>query len=117
MSAAVATEYVRRMIECEGGDAERSMTKLEAKYGIGFWTLDHFRRRKAKTCDVGLFARIQAAFVDHCGTHAARLLHEAQMAQAVTPDDDVAAIEDEIRALASRLAAAKAAAQKTGSVK
>lgn len=67
MSATDATYYVRRMIEREGPDAERSMERLEAKYGIGFWTLDHFRRRKAKTCDVALFQRIQAAFVDHCG--------------------------------------------------
>lgn len=110
MSAAVASEYVRQMIHREGdgpGECEWAMTKLEARYGIGFWTLDHLRKRKAKTCDVALFARIKAAFIDHCGAQAARLIQEAQTAQAVDFDDDVAAIQDEIRTLAARLAAAK----------
>jgi hypothetical protein len=115
MSAAVASEYVRTMIHREGtgpGDCERAMQKLEAKYGIGFWTLDHLRKRKAKTCDVALFARIKAAFVDHCGSQAARLIQEAATAQAVNFDDDVAAIQDEIYALAARLAAAKSKAKR-----
>ncbi|ESZ60677.1 hypothetical protein X728_15200 [Mesorhizobium sp. L103C120A0] len=115
MSAAVASEYVRLMIHREGdgpGAAERAMTKLEARYGIGFWTLDHFRKRKAKTCDVALFARIKAAFIDHCGAQAARLIQEAEIAQAVTPNDDVAAIQDEIRALQARLAAAQGKAKR-----
>lgn len=110
MSAAVASEYVRQMIHREGtgpGDCEWAMKKLEAKYGIGFWTLDHLRKRKAKTCDVALFARIKAAFVDHCGAQAARLIQEAATAQAVNFDDDVAAIQDEIIALQARLALAK----------
>lgn len=115
MSAAVASEYVRRMIHREGtgpGDCERAMQMIEAKYGIGFWTLDHLRRRKAKTVDVSLFARIKAAFIDHCGRQAASLLHEADMAMRIEPNDDVAAIEDEIRALVARLEAAKGTAAK-----
>lgn len=111
MSATDATYYVRRMIDREGPDAERSMERLEAKYGIGFWTLDHFRRRKAKTCDVALKQRIQAAFVDHCGRQAAKLIAEAETAQKVRPNDDVADIENQIRALAARLEAAKGASK------
>ena len=112
MSAAVATEFVRRMVERESADADRSMVQLEAKYGIGYWTLDHFRRRKAKTCDVALYARIQAAFIDHCGRQAAKLILEAETAQKVMPDDDMADIENQIRALAARLEAAKSKAKK-----
>jgi hypothetical protein len=93
------------------GDAERAMERLEAKYGIGFWTLDHLRKGKAKTCDVSLYARIKAAFADHCGRQAARLLQEAETAQRVDPNEDVAAIEREIRALQARLAAAKGEAK------
>src|SRR5690606_18768311 len=93
------------------GDCERAMMMLEQKYGISFWTLDHFRRRKAKTCDVSLFAKIKAAFIDHCGTQAARLLEEAKTAQAVSFDDDVAAIQDEIETLVARLEAAKSKAK------
>lgn len=115
MSAAVASEYVRQMIHRESagpGDCERAMMKIEAKYAIGFWTLDHLRKRKAKTCDVALFARIKAAFVDHCGAQAARLIQEAETAQAVKFDDDVATIQNEIIALAARLAAAKSKAKR-----
>lgn len=114
MSAAEASFYVRQMIHREAhgpGDHERAMERLEAKYGLGFWTLDHLRRRKAKTCDVTLYARIKAAFIDHCGKQAARLLLDADMAMAVQPNDDVAAIQTEIEALVARLAAAKGKAR------
>ena len=83
------------------------MQRIEAKYGIGFWTLDHLRKSKAKTCEVGLYARIKSAFADHCGRQAQRLLREAELAQAVEPNEDVAAIQREIQALQARLAAAK----------
>lgn len=115
MSTAVASEYVRRMVAQEArgpGDTDGAMTRLEAKYGLSFWQLSHLRGGRAKTVDVGLYERIRAAFIDHCGRHAARLLHDAEMAQAVTPNDDVAIIESEIRALAARLAAAKSKAQR-----
>lgn len=110
MSAAEASSYVRQMIQLEArgpGDHERAMERLEAKYGLGFWTMDHLRKNKAKTCDVTLYARISNAFADHCGRHAARLLQDAMKAQAVEPNEDVAAIQREIEALQARLAAAK----------
>ncbi len=110
MSAAIASDYVRQMIHRESrgpGDCENAMQRLEARYGIGFWQLDHLRKNKAKTCEVGLYARIKAAFADHCGRQAARLLEEAKTAQAVDSREDVAAIQREIEALVARLAAAK----------
>lgn len=110
MSAVEASLYVRAMIHRESagpGEAERAMERIEAKYGIGFWTLDHLRKGKAKTCDVSLYARIKSAFIDHCGRQAQRLLQEAATAQQVNPNDDVAGIEREIQALAARLEAAK----------
>jgi hypothetical protein len=115
MSAAEASFYVRQMIhrEAQGpGDHERAMQRLEAKYGVGFWTLDHLRKNKAKTCDVSLFARIKSAFADHCGRQARKLMLEAEKAMAVDPNDDVAAIQREIAALQARLAAATSEAKK-----
>ena len=56
MSAAEATLYVRRMIHQEArgpGDAENAMGRLDIMYGLGFWTLDYFRRGEAKTCEIG----------------------------------------------------------------
>lgn len=115
-SAQMATGYVRRMVENETrgwGDQDNALTRLEAKYGLPFWTLQNLRTGRAKTVESTLFNRIKAAFVDHCGRQAARLLHEADMAKEVTPeDDDLAAIQDEIYALAARLAAAKSKAKR-----
>jgi len=113
-TADVATGYVRRMVENETrgwGDTDGAMARLEAKYGLPFWTLQNLRTGRAKTVEASLFNRIKAAFVDQCGRHAARLLHEAEMAKAVNPDVDVADIENQIRALAARLAAAKSEAK------
>lgn len=115
MSAVEASGFVRAMIHREAagpGDAERAMARIEAKYGVGYWTLDHLRKGKAKTCDVGLYARIKAAFIDHCGRQAERLLIEAANAQAVEANEDVAAIQREIQALQARLAAAKSETQR-----
>lgn len=114
MSAVEASFFVRQMIHREAagpGDAERAMARIEAKYGVGFWTLDHLRKGKAKTCEVGLYARIKAAFIDHCGRQAERLLNEAANAQAVGVNEDVAAIQREIQALQARLETAKSQAQ------
>lgn len=110
-SAQVATGYVRRMVENETrgwGDQDNALARLEARYGIPFWTLNHIRTGRAKTVEAGTFQRIRAAFVDQCGKHAARLLHEAETAKAVNPHVHLDDIENEIRALAARLEAAKA---------
>lgn len=52
--------------------------------------------------------RIKSAFIDHCGKQAAALLHEAEIARKANPDVHLDDIEDQIRALAARLEAAKA---------
>lgn len=116
MSAAEASEFVRKMIHLEGGEpgaAERAMKKLARDYKIGFWTLDHLRKNKAKTCEVSLFARIKAAYAHHCTKFAERLLLEAEIIQKVSPNDHVAAIESQLQALADELAVAKAEAKES----
>lgn len=108
-SAEVASGIVRRMVETETrgwGDQDNALYRLEARYGLPFWSLQNLRTGRAKTVEATLFNRIKAAFVDHCGKHAARLLHEAEMAKEA--NIDVADIENQIRALVARLEAAKA---------
>ncbi len=109
--AGEASGFVRRMVENETrgwGDTDNALSRLEAKYGLPFWSLQNLRTGRAKTVEASLFNRIKAAFVDHCGRQAARLLHEADMAKEVTPEDvDLGVIQDEIRALQVRLAAAQ----------
>lgn len=64
MSVVDASTYAREMVRLEAsrvGNADVAMSRLEAKYGISRWQLDHLRKNKAKTCDVSLYARIRAA--------------------------------------------------------
>ena len=115
-SAELAGGYVRRMVENETrgwGDTENALSRLEIKYGLPFWTLNNLRTGRAKTVEATLYEKIRSAFADQCARHAARLLHEAEVAMAVKPDDDLAAIENQIRALASKLDAAKSEAKGT----
>lgn len=108
MSAAVASEYVRHMIHRESrgpGDCENAMARIEAKYGVGFWTLDHLRKNRAKTCDVSLFARIRAAYLDSCERQVAKLQQEISIEKATSGDDTLEDLEAEAAALAARIAA------------
>lgn len=111
MSALVASEYVRTMIHREStgpGDCERAMQKIEAKYGIGYWTLDHLRKRKAKTIEVSVFARIRAAYLDLCERQVARLQQELEIEKAICGDDSLEDLEREASKLVARIAAKKA---------
>lgn len=109
--AGEASGFVRRMVENETrgwGDMDNALSRLEVRYALPRWTLNNLRTGRAKTVEASLFNRIKAAFVDHCGKQAARLLHEAEMVKEATPDDvDLGSIQDEIRALQARLATAK----------
>lgn len=103
--------YVRRMVARESrgwGDQAEAQRRLETRYGLPYWSLEHLRTGKAKSCETSLFLRVQAAFVDHCGRQAKQLLNEAAAAKAVNPNVHLADIEDQIRALVARLEDAKA---------
>ena len=106
----VATGYVRRMVETESrgwGDQENALHRIERYSEIPYWTLENIRKGRAKSIEASMFERIKAAFIDHCRRQAARLLHEAEIEGLGEPNDDVADITDQIRALAARLEAAK----------
>lgn len=107
MSATVASDYVRRMIQSESrgpGDSENAMNRLEQRYGIGFWTLDRLRKNRAKTCDIGLFVRIKYAYLDLCTRQIGKLQHEIAM-ETAAGDDTLGDLEAEARALAEKIAA------------
>lgn len=112
MSAAVASEYVRTMIHREStgpGDSERAMQKIAEKYGLSFWTLDHLRKRKAKTIDVGLFARIRTAYLDACERQVTKLQQELAIEKALWANDNLEDLVAEVSALAARIQAKRAA--------
>jgi len=112
MSAAVASNYVRQMVQREmksAGDTEGALMRLEQKYGIGFWQLTYLKQGKAKTIETGLFQRIRGAYLDYCEKQISALQHELAIEKALTADDTVEDLEREAAALAARIAQAKRA--------
>jgi hypothetical protein len=110
MSAAEASMYVRSMIHLEAngpGDCERAMERLEAKYKIGFWTLDHLRKMKAKTCDVSLFARIRAAYIAVCESQIKKLEQQIALEKAMGTDDHLEDLARQASDLAALVQAKK----------
>lgn len=110
-SAAQATVFVRRMVKQETGgwgDKPEAIRTVARACRCSFWTINNILIGRAKTVDGDLKERIRSAFIDHCRGHAARLLHDAETAAAKGNKNDVLDdIEDQIRALAARLEAAK----------
>ena len=110
-SQARAVKYARRIVEAESrapNDADAAMSRLEQRYGIGFWTLHHLWKGNAKTCDVGLYARLRAVYLDLCESQVTKLQHEIAIEKA-TGDDTLEDLESEAVALAAKIQAKKAA--------
>ena len=85
VSAATATKYVQEMVELEtvtSRTKDAALRKLARDYGLTVSQLTHLYKAKAKTCDVSLFARVKAAYLDRCAKMAARLLHNIEMEEA-----------------------------------
>jgi hypothetical protein len=103
--------YVRRMVESETrgwGDQENAMSRLEARYGIPFWSLKRLQTGRAKTVEAGLFARIRAAYLDLCERQVTKLQHEIAIEKAIYQDDTLQDLEREAEMLLARIDAAKA---------
>jgi hypothetical protein len=112
MSAAVASKYVRRMVEIETtgfGDTDGAMRRLESKFGLPFWTLWHLRQGRAKTIDADLFTRIRGAYLNYCEHKIRALQHELAIERATEADADLDVLEAEASKLAAKVAEAKAA--------
>lgn len=111
--AGTAGGYVRKMVEREArgwGDQGPAQERLEARYGLPFWSLERLRTGQAKTVDAGLFARSRAAYLDICERQVANLQHEIAAEKAMNEDDTLADLEREAAALAAKIKAKKARA-------
>jgi len=109
MSVDVATAKVRKMVQRESrgwGDLDNAMQRLEARYGLPFWTLWHLRKGKAKTVEGSMLARINAAYLDMCQGQAQNLLHEIKT-DAAADDDLDSDIAAELEALVAKIKAKK----------
>lgn len=117
MSSVVASSYVRRMVENETrgfGDTEAAMRRLEARFGLPFWSLVHLRRGGAKSVDADLFAKIRGAYLSYCEHKISALQHELAIEKAVEANDDLQSLEADAAELAAKIAAAKARLNRRG---
>ena len=104
--------FVRRMVarETKGwGDQGPAQQRLEARYGLSFWTLEHLRTGRAKSIDASLFARIRSAYLDICERQVATLQHEIAIEKAINGDDTLEDLEREAAELVARVAAKRQA--------
>lgn len=114
MTVEAAADYARKVhgfLEAGARDEDHldvAFDAFERRYGIGRWTLEHLRKGRAKTCDVGVFARLRAAYLDLCERQVAKLQHQIAVEKA-TGDDTLADLEADARLLAQKIAAKKAA--------
>jgi hypothetical protein len=113
MTVEAASDYARRIhgfLEAGVRDPEEldfSYDAFERQYGLGRWTIEHLRKGRAKTCDVGIFARMRAAYIDLCERQVTKLQHQIAIERA-TGDDTLEDLETEARALAAKIQAKKA---------
>ena len=88
-------------------ELEGAYQRFEQHYGIGRWTVEHLRKHRAKTCDVGVFARLRGAYLDLCARQVSKLQHQIAVEKA-TGDDTMEDFEAEALALAEKIAARRA---------
>jgi hypothetical protein len=116
MTIDAAYDYARRLVDLEsqgGSDIEGALDRIERSYGIGGNALQHLRSRRAKKCDISLYARIKAAYFDLCARQARALLHEIEIEEALG-DETNSDLGDRLMAIAQEAAEKKAAALRGG---
>jgi hypothetical protein len=110
MTVEAASEYASRLLEHEqrGSDIEAALFRLEQRYGLSPNQIMHLRSKRAKSCDVSLFARLRSAYLDLCERQVSKLQHEIAITKA-TSDDALEDLEAEALRLAEKIAERKAA--------
>jgi hypothetical protein len=111
MTVEAASDYASRLLEFEqrGSDTESALFRLEQRYGLSPNQVLHLRSRRAKSCDVSLFARLRAAYIDLCERQVTKLQHQIAVEKATDDDDDLRDLEAEAARLAAKVQARKAA--------
>lgn len=105
MTLEAAYDYARDLVELEArgaGDTEGALFRLEQTYGLGANQLLHLRSRRAKSCDVSLFARLRLAYLDLCERKARTLLHKIEIEKA-TGDDTNSDLADRLSAIVAEV--------------
>lgn len=106
LSVEGAQEYARKLVELEakGADTSAALKRIERRYGLRATTIEHLRHRRAKSVDVGLFARLRGAYLDACERMAAKLLSEIETVKLGAPNDLDETLSINLRVLADQVA-------------
>jgi hypothetical protein len=111
MSTAIASEYVRKMVEREtagNGDVENAIKRLARQYGLSFWQIMHLRAGRAKSITVDAFITIRTAYLEYCEAEIRALQEELRQDRAKYGENhDLQDLDTEVQALASKIRAAK----------
>lgn len=110
MTVEAASNYASRLLEMEqrGSDTDSALFRLEQRYGLSPNQIMHLRSKRAKSCDVSLFARLRGAYLDLCQRQVSKLQHQIAVEKAIDDDDDLRDLEAAAAALAAKIAAKKA---------
>jgi len=120
VSAEAASEYVQKLVELEqvnSGSKENAFAKVARDYGLTVSQLVHLYKRKAKKCDVSLYARVRGAYLDRCARMVAALQHEIELGGASGVDADDKDLAFRAAALAAEVATKRAALKARKQVK
>lgn len=110
MTVEAASNYASILVEYEGkgSDIDAALARIEQRYGLTPNQVMHLRSGRAKSCDVSLFARLRAAYLDLCERQVSKLQHQIAVEKA-TGDDSIEDLEREAASLAAKIQARKAA--------
>lgn len=91
-SADVAIDYARKLVNAEArghGDVEAALDRIEAKTGIGRWTLWALWHKRRKVADGDLIGRLRGAYLAYCEHKIAHWQHEHETEAARCGNDDL----------------------------
>lgn len=115
MSVDAATDYARGVhsfLQANSrteDDLDANYGAFERQFGLGRWTIEHLRKGKAKTCDIGVFGKLRAGYIALCERQVAKLQHQIAVEKATDDDVDLRDLEAAAAALAAKVQAKKAA--------
>ncbi len=111
MSTAIASEYVRKMVEREtsgNGDVENAVRRLARRHNLSFWQLMHLRAGRAKSVTIDAFTQIRRAYLEYCEAEIRALQEEIKQDRDRYEDnDDLLNLENETQALVEKVRLAK----------
>jgi hypothetical protein len=113
-SVDMAARYARQLVGREmdrTGDLEVAMRQVEAKTGIGYWTLWGLWHKRRKLIDRDLFGRLRGAYLALCERQVAALQHELAVEKARGGDDTFEDLASEAELLAKKIRSARGRAR------